>query len=102
MTQGRHKSFGGETWDGLDAIDRYNPARSSAGFNTPMLVIHGEHDYRVPVAQGLECYGVLKAKGVPARLVYFPDENHWVLKARNALLWYREVHGWLERWLGKR
>jgi hypothetical protein len=50
------------------------------------------------VTQGLECYGVLKAKGVPARLVYFPDENHWVLKPRNSLLWYREVHAWLARW----
>jgi len=63
-------------------------------------VLHGERDYRVPVTQGLECYGMLKAKGVPARLVYFPDENHWVLKARNSLLWYREVLGWFDRWLG--
>jgi dipeptidyl aminopeptidase/acylaminoacyl peptidase len=52
------------------------------------------------VGQGLLAYGVLKAKGVPARLVYFPDEGHWVLKPRNSLLWYREVQGWLERWLG--
>jgi dipeptidyl aminopeptidase/acylaminoacyl peptidase len=84
VTQGRSRSFGGEPWDGLEAIDRYNPARFAQGFTTPMLVVHGERDYRVPVAQGLECYGVLKAKGVPARLVYFPDENHWVLKPRNS------------------
>jgi dipeptidyl aminopeptidase/acylaminoacyl peptidase len=100
-TQGRDKSLGGDAWSGLEGIDRYNPARFAAGFTTPMLVIHGERDFRVPVTQGLACYGVLKAKGVPARLVYFPDETHWVLKARNSLLWYREVHGWLERWLGK-
>ncbi|HET9325983.1 MAG TPA: S9 family peptidase [Candidatus Eisenbacteria bacterium] len=99
VTQGRSKSMGGEPWDGLDAIERWSPARFATGFNTPMLVIHGERDYRVPVTQGLECYGVLKAKGVPARLVYFPDENHWVLKPRNSLLWYREVLGWLERWI---
>ena len=91
MTQGRAQSFGGEPWDGLETIDRWNPARFASGFKTPMLVIHGERDYRVPVTQGLECYGVLKAKGVPARLVYFPDENHWVLKPQNSLLWYREV-----------
>ena len=100
VTQGRSLAFGGEPWEGLDAIDRYNPARFAAGFKTPMLVIHGERDYRVPVSQGLECYGVLKAKGVPARLVYFPDENHWVLKPQNSQLWYREVHAWLKRYLG--
>ncbi len=99
VTQGRAKSMGGEPWSGLEAIDRWSPARFAAGFTTPMLVIHGERDFRVPAAQGLECYGVLKAKGVPARLVYFPDENHWVLKPRNSLLWYREVMAWLERWL---
>ncbi|HYM81360.1 MAG TPA: S9 family peptidase [Candidatus Limnocylindria bacterium] len=99
VTQGRAQSFGGEPWDGIEAIDRWNPARFASGMNTPMLVIHGERDYRVPAAQGLECYGMLKAKGVPARLVYFPDENHWVLKPRNSLLWYREVQGWLARWL---
>jgi dipeptidyl aminopeptidase/acylaminoacyl peptidase len=100
VTQGRAQSMGGEPWDGLERIDRWSPARFAAGFQTPMLVIHGERDYRVPVGQGLECYGMLKAKGVPSRLVYFPDENHWVLKPRNSQLWYREVLGWLERWLG--
>ena len=100
VTQGRAQSFGGEPWDGLEVIDRWNPARFTAGLVTPMLVLHGERDYRVPVTQGLECYGMLKAKGIPARLVYFPDENHWVLKPRNSLLWYREVHAWLARWLG--
>jgi len=99
VTQGRHKSFGGEPWDGLEAINGCNPAHGAKGFNTPMLVVHGERDYRVPVTQGLECYGVLKAKGVPARLLYFPDENHWVLKPRNSLLWYREVLGWLARFI---
>ncbi len=101
MTQGRHKAFGGEPWDGLDQIDRWNPARFAKGMNTPMLVVHGELDYRVPIDQGLECYNVLQGKGVPARLVYFPDENHWVLKARNAVFWYAEVHAWLARFLKK-
>ena len=100
VTQGRGRASGGEAWDGLEKQDRWSPVRFASGFDTPMLVIHGERDYRVPVGQGLQCYGVLKAKGVPARLVYFPDENHWVLKPKNSLLWYREVHGWLARWLG--
>ena len=97
---GRQASFGGEPWSGIEAIHACNPAHYAKGFTTPMLVLHGEKDYRVPVTQGLECYGVLKAKGIPARLVYFPDENHWVLKPKNGLLWNREVHAWLARWLG--
>ena len=63
------------------------------------LRVAGERDFRVPVGQGLELYGVLKTKGVPARLVYYPDENHWVLKGQNAKHWYGEVLGWLARWL---
>ena len=100
VTQGRGRATGGEAWKDLDRQDLWSPVRFASGMSTPMLVIHGERDYRVPVGQGLLMYGLLKAKGVPARLVYFPDENHWVLKAKNSLLWYREVHAWLERWLG--
>ena len=99
ITQGRHKSYGGEPWDKLEAIDRWNPARFARGFTTPMLVIHGERDYRVPHNQALAVYNIYKAKGVDARLVFFPDENHWVLKPRNSLVWNREVRTWLERYL---
>jgi dipeptidyl aminopeptidase/acylaminoacyl peptidase len=98
-TMGRGRAWGGEAWEGIENIDRCNPARYSSGMNTPMLVTHGERDYRVPINHGLQCYGMLKAKGVPARLVYFPDENHWVLKPRNSIVWYREVHAWLARFL---
>jgi dipeptidyl aminopeptidase/acylaminoacyl peptidase len=62
---------------------------------TPTLVIHGNNDYRVPDANGLAYYNLLQARGVPARLVWFPDENHWVLKPRNSRLWYREFLDWL-------
>ena len=54
------------------------------------------------MTQGLELYGVLKAKGIEARLVYYPDENHWILKPRNSIHWYGEVLGWLERYLSPR
>jgi len=64
-----------------------------------MLVIHNNLDYRVPIAQGLELYGVLTAKGIPAQLVSYPDENHWVLKPQNSKHWCGEVLGWLARWL---
>jgi dipeptidyl aminopeptidase/acylaminoacyl peptidase len=96
---GRQHSYGGYPHTNLANIERWTPNRFAANFKTPMLVIHGERDFRVPVGQGLELYGVLKTKGVPARLVYFPDENHWVLKGQNAKLWYAEVLGWLARWL---
>jgi len=100
VTQGRHQSYGGEPWDRLEAIDRWNPARFARGFMTPMLVIHGERDFRVPHNQAMAVYNIYKAKGVDARLVFFPDENHWILKPRNSLLWNREVRDWLARWLG--
>lgn len=100
-TQVRGRSFGGDPWDGLEAIDASNPARFAANMKTPMLVIHGEKDYRVPVTQGLQCYGVLQAKGVPSRLLHFPDENHWVLNPHNSIRWYQEVVDWIDRWIGE-
>jgi dipeptidyl aminopeptidase/acylaminoacyl peptidase len=99
VTHGRERAYGGEPWTDLSAIDRWNPARFAAGFRTPMLVTHGEQDFRVPVTQALEVYGVLRAKGVPARLVVYPDENHWILKPQNSRHWYGEVLGWLRKHL---
>jgi dipeptidyl aminopeptidase/acylaminoacyl peptidase len=96
---GRQHSYGGYPFTNLANVERWSPNRFAAGFKTPMLVLHGERDYRVPVGQGLELYGVLTSKGVPARLVYYPDENHWILKGQNSKHWYGEVLGWLARWL---
>jgi dipeptidyl aminopeptidase/acylaminoacyl peptidase len=98
-TEGRQHSYGGYPFTNLANIEKWSPNRYAAGFQTPMLVLHGERDFRVPVTQGLELYGVLKAKGIPARLVYYPDENHWVLKPQNSKHWYGEVLGWLGRYL---
>ena len=66
---------------------------------TPTLVIHGELDYRVVITQGLVLYGALQHKGVPSRLVYFPDEGHWIETPSNAMTWWSEFLGWLERWV---
>jgi dipeptidyl aminopeptidase/acylaminoacyl peptidase len=101
VTQGRARSMGGELWDRIDGLDRYNPIRHAAGFRSPMLVVHGEQDYRVPYDQGIAIYNVYQAMHLPARLVCYPDENHWILKPRNSRLWYSEVLGWLDRWLGR-
>ena len=101
VTWGRERNMGGEIWETPEAVDRYNPARHTAGLNTPTLVIHGERDFRVPVDQGLAAYGILQARGVPSRLLYFSDENHWILKPRNSLRWYAEVLAWFERFLGR-
>ena len=72
-------------------IPRYSPHISAANFNTPTLVIHGQLDLRVPVNHGLELFNTLQKSGVPSKLLYFEDENHWVLKPQNSLFWYREV-----------
>jgi dipeptidyl aminopeptidase/acylaminoacyl peptidase len=75
-----------------------SPHFGAANFSTPTLVVHGQRDLRVPVNHGIELYHALLQKGVPARLLYFNDENHWVLKPGNSLVWYREVKDWLDKY----
>jgi dipeptidyl aminopeptidase/acylaminoacyl peptidase len=100
FVKGRERALGAPPWGDLAHIDKQSAQRFAANFKTPTLVIHGEKDFRVPVTQGFEYYNTLRQKGVPARLVYFPDENHWVLKQQNALVWHREVFAWLEKYIG--
>jgi dipeptidyl aminopeptidase/acylaminoacyl peptidase len=99
--KGRERSLGAPPWGDLARIDKQSSQRFAANFKTPTLVLHGEKDYRVPVTQGFEYYNTLRQKGVPTRLVYFPDENHWVLKPANSRVWHREVFGWLEKYIGR-
>jgi dipeptidyl aminopeptidase/acylaminoacyl peptidase len=101
FTHGCAASDGGTPWDDLEGVRRWSPTDATAGMSTPTLVVHGEQDYRVVTTQGLELYGILKARGVEARLVYYPDEGHWILKPQNSLHWYGEFLGWLERHLGR-
>ena len=101
VTHGRRRAIGGEAWDDLEGLDRYNPMRHAKGFHTPMLILHGEKDYRVPYAHAIETYNVYKAMGKKARLVVYSDENHWILKPRNNEYWYGEVLGWLDKYLKK-
>ncbi len=88
-------------WDNPAKVAAQNPASHTRYMKTPTLVIHGALDYRVPDAQGLMYYNALKTMGVPARLVFFPDENHWILKPQNSRLWYREYLGWLDKYIGR-
>jgi dipeptidyl aminopeptidase/acylaminoacyl peptidase len=75
-----------------------SPHFGAGNFNTPTLIIHGQQDHRVPVNHGIELYQALLEKGVPARFLYFSDENHWILKPGNSLVWYGEVRDWLEKY----
>ena len=93
------KELGAWYWQDPKRVESQNPRARVARMNTPTLVTHGLLDYRVPDSQGLAYYNTLKAKGVPARLVFFPDENHWILKPQNSRLWYREFFAWLGRYV---
>jgi dipeptidyl aminopeptidase/acylaminoacyl peptidase len=92
------KELGAYYWDNLAQVNAQSPHAFAAAMKTPTLVIHGALDYRVPDAQGLAYYNTLKAQSVPARLVWYPDENHWILKPRNSRQWYGEFFDWLRAW----
>ena len=79
--------------------EKFNPADHVTKWRTPMLVIHGALDYRVPYSQGLATFTALQRQGIPSRFVFFPDENHWILKPANSLRWHSEVLGWLDQHL---
>ncbi len=95
----RGYQYGGSPWDNPEQMQKINPASYAENFSSPMLVIHGELDYRVPVAHGFLVYNIYKNMGLDARLVYYPDENHWILTPQNSLFWYDEFYNWLDRYL---
>ena len=95
--------MGGPYWDKNNKIAQRTFANSPHLFvdkwDTPILCIHGEKDYRILANQAMAAFDAAKLRGVPAELLIFPDENHWVLKPQNGILWQREFIGWLDRWL---
>lgn len=93
--------FGGTYSEAKETYERWNPVNHVDKWRTPMLVIAGERDFRVPYTQGLQSFTALQEGGIPSQLLVFPDENHWVLGARNSLQWHETVFAWLDRWLGK-
>jgi len=91
---------GGKTYfEDPAAYERWNPVNHVDKWRTPMLVITSEYDFRIPYTQGLAAFTALQMKDVPAQLLVFPDENHWVLKGKNSLQWHNTVFAWLDRWL---
>jgi dipeptidyl aminopeptidase/acylaminoacyl peptidase len=91
--------FKGPPWKNRALYDKWSPHRFAANFRTPTLVSHGEIDFRVPIDQGLQLFTTLKRQGVDSRLLYFPDEGHWILKLKNSRLFYTTVFDWLDRYL---
>lgn len=91
--------FGGPPWDQPRRYLDQNPGAFAANFKTPTLITHGSMDFRVPEGQGIAFFTALRRQGVPARLVIFPDENHWILKPANRVAWWREMHAWLAKYL---
>jgi dipeptidyl aminopeptidase/acylaminoacyl peptidase len=88
------------TWEKPEAVERFNPIDHVADWSVPMLVVHSGRDDRVPLDQGMGAYGAAQLRHIPSELLYFPDENHWVLKPQNSVQWYATVEDWMKRWLG--
>jgi dipeptidyl aminopeptidase/acylaminoacyl peptidase len=93
--------FRGTPYTSPETYARHNPADHVDEWQTPMLVVHGELDYRVPLTQGLATFTALQRRGIPSQLLYYPDENHWVLKPKNSIQWHDTVLAWLDRWIGE-
>ncbi|RJF93092.1 prolyl oligopeptidase family serine peptidase [Sphingomonas cavernae] len=88
---------GGPWWKRTEP-EKWNPVNHVTKWKTPTLVIHGEKDFRIPYSQSLGVFTALQRQGIDSRLLVFPDENHWILKPKNSIQWYTEVHAWLGKW----
>jgi len=89
---------GGTQYDQPEAYERFNPLNHVSKWRVPMLVIQGARDYRIPESQGIGVFTALQRRGIPSQFLYFPDENHWVLKPHNSLQWHETVEAWIRRW----
>jgi dipeptidyl aminopeptidase/acylaminoacyl peptidase len=87
---------GGTQYGNPNGYEQFNPVNLVSKWHTPMLIVHGEQDFRIPYTQGIAAFTALQRQGVESRLLLFPDENHWVLKPANSVMWYHEVLGWLD------
>ncbi len=92
---------GGTPWDNPGGYSKHNPIDYVKNWQTPTLVVHSALDFRVTETQGFSTFTALQRKGIPSKMLYFPDENHWVLKPHNSILWHNTVLDWLDRWTKK-
>jgi dipeptidyl aminopeptidase/acylaminoacyl peptidase len=92
--------FKGTPYDNRASYEKWSPHQYAKNFKTPTLVIHGQRDYRLDVSEGFQLFTTLQMEGVPSKMLYFPDEGHWVLKPQNSKLWYETVNAWVDRWIG--
>ncbi|WP_295648288.1 S9 family peptidase [uncultured Mucilaginibacter sp.] len=99
-----NRDIGGNYWDNMNfkalkSYNKFDPSKFVAKWNTPMLIIQGGRDYRVPVGQGMEAFQAAQLRGIKSKLLYLPDKNHWVLKPQNGIVWQREFFEWLKETL---
>ncbi len=92
---------GGTPYDNPKGYEQFNPVNHVKDWRVPMLIVHGQLDFRIPVEQGIAAFTALQRKGIESKFLYFPDENHWVLKPQNSILWHDTVNGWLKQHLGQ-
>ena len=93
--------FKGEVYNNRESNVKWSPHQYAKNFKTPTLVIHGQRDYRLDVSEGFQLFTTLQMENVPSKMLYFPDEGHWVLKPQNSQLWYKTVNDWVDQWIGK-
>jgi dipeptidyl aminopeptidase/acylaminoacyl peptidase len=93
--------FKGTPYTNPEVYEKWSPRNAAKNFKTPTLVIHGQLDYRLDVSEGLQLFTTLQTMGVPSKMLYFPDEGHWVLKPQNSQLWYKTVSDWVDQWTKK-
>lgn len=91
--------YKGTPWEKAELYDKFSPSRYVANWQTSTLVIHGAKDYRLADAEGIATFTALQRRGIPSQLLYFPDENHWVLQPKNSIMWHETILAWLQRWL---
>ncbi|MBZ0223696.1 MAG: S9 family peptidase [Dokdonella sp.] len=85
-------------WEAPELYEKFNPVNHVKDWRAPILIVHGQQDFRIPVEQGIAAFTAAQGRKVPSQFLYFPDENHWVLKPHNSVLWHDTVNAWLKRW----